>query len=47
MKLSVVQHPKEGTSQSSQSTQSILTQDELLIELVRTRRGLGPFHSTQ
>ncbi|XP_011339959.1 uncharacterized protein LOC105280836 isoform X1 [Ooceraea biroi] len=33
---SVVQH--EGASQSE--TQSVLTQDELLIELVRTRRGL-------
>ncbi|KAM0727913.1 hypothetical protein ACS0PU_005382 [Formica fusca] len=33
---SVVQH--EGASQSD--TQSIFTQDELLIELVRTRRGL-------
>lgn len=33
---SVVQH--EGASQSD--TQSVLSQDELLIELVRTRRGL-------
>lgn len=37
---SVVQHSKEGTSESSHSTQSVLTQDELLIELVRTRRSL-------
>ncbi|KAM0734134.1 hypothetical protein ACS0PU_012499 [Formica fusca] len=36
---SVVLHPKEGALQSTYNN-STLTQDELLIELVRTRRGL-------